>query len=62
MTPPRPEVMGDLRLRAERAEARAAVAEARVVELEAEIANRKFVAAARPSPSPVEPLHGWDVQ
>jgi hypothetical protein len=51
----RPQVIGDLRLRAERAEAR-------VRQLEREIANYRFAAAARGKPAPVEPRHGWDVE
>ena len=39
-----------------------AEAEARVRQLEREIANYRFAAAARGRPAPVEPRHGWDVE
>lgn len=47
-----PNTPGALRLRAEKAEAR-------VAELEGQIATMKFNAAATPKPRPVEEPHPW---
>lgn len=54
----RPEVMGDLRLRAERAEARVAVLERELTAARDELANRRFVEAARGKPVMPVP-DGW---
>jgi hypothetical protein len=49
------DTLGSLRLRAERAEAR-------VKELEGQIATMRFNAAAAPKYEPAPQPHGWDVK